>query len=293
MKKLIYVMLAVCMVVVNVMAAPQTVQAANKDFVIEKGVLKQYTGSSKKIVIPKGVTEIAPYAFQGNTKVTDITVPKSVKLCGSGCFALCPSLKTITFQNKNTILNYDSIEHKYIWEEGVFYIGKYMDSETYPNYKKISTSTLTIKGHKNSTAQTLAKKLVTYPYGYKSINFVDLNTNKKTTYGIKVTDNLNIKKGKSATIKVTLPSGLKKTDKNPCFTPQLKKAAWNNKVIVQYKSSNTKVATVTNTGKVTGKKKGTAKITVTISWGKNNIIHNNLGDIYTYKKSFSTKVTVK
>lgn len=293
MKKLIYVMLAVCMVVISVITVPQIVQADNKDFVIEKGVLKQYVGSGGKIVIPEGVTEIAEYAFSGNSEVTEIIVPESVTLCGSGCFALCPSLKSITFYNENTTLNYDWIERKYTWEEGAFYIGKYMDDESYPSYKKISTSTLTIRGYKNSTAQTLAKKLVTYPYGYKAIKFVDLDTKKKTTYGIKVPSKLNVKKGKSATLKVTLPTGLKKTSKNPCFYPQTESAVWDNKVTVKYKSSNTKVATVTNKGKVKGKKKGTVKITVTVSWGKDNIIHNNMGEIYTYKKSFTTKVTIK
>ena len=40
--------------------------SGNKDFVIENGVLKKYTGSDSDVVIPEGVTVIGNYAFQGN-----------------------------------------------------------------------------------------------------------------------------------------------------------------------------------------------------------------------------------
>lgn len=288
---MLWIMVAICVLFSSIAMLPQTVYASAKDdFVIENGVLKQYKGNGGKVTIPDGVVTIGQAAFYNNNKVTEIIVPKSVKRCETGCFALCGSLKSITFLNKKTQVNHDTIENKVQWEEGAFYPGKYMDGETYPAYKKIAKSTLTIKGYANSTAQTLAKKLVTYPYGYKAVKFVNISNRKTTTYGIKVKSSLSIKKGKTATIKVTLPSGLKKVTKNPGFTSNGK---WYSKVVVKYKSSNPKIATVDSKGKVTAKKKGTAKITVTVSWGKDNVIMNNMGDIYTYSKTFTTKVTVK
>ena len=76
---------------------------------------------------------------------------------------------------------------------------------------------------------------------------------KKATCKVTVTDlklkttKASIKVGKSTTIKV--------------------KTQYPKKEKLTYKSSNTKVATVNSKGKVTGKKKGTATITVTTKSG--------------------------
>lgn len=296
-KKFLCVVLMVFMILAGINVAPQTVKAATNDFAIENGVLKEYKGNGGKVVIPEGVKTIDTFAFYNNPNVKEIIVPKSATLCSTGCFALCKSLKTITFKNKNTKLNYDWIEQKDSWEEGVFFPGICWidDAEfsMYADYKKISGNTLTIKGYKDSSAQKLAKKIVTLPYGYKSVKFVDLDTNKTTTYGIKVPSNLNIKKGKTSTLKITLPTGMKKVSKNPCWYPNTSGGTqWSNQVVVSFKSSNKNVATVNSKGKITAKKKGTAKITVTVSWGK-DVYLNNMGDVHTFKKTFTTTVKVK
>ena len=41
-----------------------------KNFVIEDGVLKNYTGPGGDIVIPAGVTEIGELAFEGGSNLT-------------------------------------------------------------------------------------------------------------------------------------------------------------------------------------------------------------------------------
>lgn len=74
---------------------------------------------------------------------------------------------------------------------------------------------------------------------------------------VKATKSMTIKKGKSKTITVTIPGGLTKVTK---FSG--KKA---NQIKVTYKSLNKKVATVNSKGKVTAKKKGTAKIKIYLS----------------------------
>ncbi|WP_310604212.1 Ig-like domain-containing protein, partial [Anaerosporobacter sp.] len=79
----------------------------------------------------------------------------------------------------------------------------------------------------------------------------------------KVSKSLTMAKGKSKQITITLPSQLTESS-----------------VKVTYKSSNTKIASVSKTGKVTGKKKGSAVITITITYGS-------------ISKKFTTPITVK
>ena len=63
----------------------------NSDFVIENGVLKEYTGSGGDVVIPEGVTEIGAGVFfsyranrlVANTNVKTVTVPLGVEITPS------------------------------------------------------------------------------------------------------------------------------------------------------------------------------------------------------------------
>lgn len=108
---------------------------------------------------------------------------------------------------------------------------------------------------------------------WKSCDFKINNLAKVSTLSkAKATSSISLKKGKSQTIKVTLPTGFTKVTKYTGSPADVK---------VTYKSSNPKVATVSSSGKVTGKKKGTAKITVTMQ------IKDGA------KKTVTTKVTVK
>ena len=78
-----------CMVLVGVFLIPQKTYAKDSDFVIENGVLKEYKGHSKNVVIPEGVTTIEAGVFGklGNDKnnnsyfpfIESITIPSSVK----------------------------------------------------------------------------------------------------------------------------------------------------------------------------------------------------------------------
>ena len=51
----------------------------NKDFVIENGVLKQYTGPGGDVVIPEGVTEVGRWAFNDCIGLTGVTIPAGVR----------------------------------------------------------------------------------------------------------------------------------------------------------------------------------------------------------------------
>lgn len=93
--------------------------AKNKEFTIEEGVLKKYTGKAAKVVIPGNVTSIGWLAFDGTKwqenertqnplvvvngiliegffcKKSNITIPGSVKGITSGAF-MESGLKTVT-----------------------------------------------------------------------------------------------------------------------------------------------------------------------------------------------------
>jgi uncharacterized repeat protein (TIGR02543 family) len=99
----------------------------------------------------------------------------------------------------------------------------------------------------------------------KYIILTDETKTKVTTIASrsKVSKLLKIKKGNSKQITVKLPSDITKND-----------------VKITYKSENSKVAYVSKTGKVYGKKKGKTKITTTVTYGN-------------YSKSFTTKIIIK
>lgn len=56
------------------------------DFVIENGVLVAYNGSDSHMVIPEGVTAIAPELLRGKSNVTSVTIPPSVTEIGRDAF---------------------------------------------------------------------------------------------------------------------------------------------------------------------------------------------------------------
>ena len=68
----------------------------SKDFLIENGMLKKYKGKNSDVVIPSGVTCIAPKVFSGKD-ITSITIPSSVNNVGKEAFIGCNSLLKVNF----------------------------------------------------------------------------------------------------------------------------------------------------------------------------------------------------
>lgn len=72
------------------------VAGGSDDFVIENGVLTQYLGDGGDVVIPDGVTAIAPMAFYGCLSLTGVTIPEGVT---NVSFSGCSNLTRITLPN--------------------------------------------------------------------------------------------------------------------------------------------------------------------------------------------------
>ena len=68
-------------------------------FVIENGVLKEYEGNKKEIVIPNGVEEIGDSVFDACRSLQFVTIPGSVKKIGENAFYNCYSLQSIIVSN--------------------------------------------------------------------------------------------------------------------------------------------------------------------------------------------------
>lgn len=259
-KRMLCTLLAMYIVIAGITIVPQNVNAATEDFVIENGVLKEYKGTGGKVIIPNGVAEIDEYAFPANMDIKQITVPNSVEKCGTGCFGALTSLKEITFENPNTVLDWDSLHSSHTLKYGAFYPGMYWTAF----YNELSplNQTLTVKGYKGSTAEEFAKAYCKYRWGNMRIEFVDLKSKKTTTYGIPTS--LTLKKGKTST---------------KC-KPNIQYDENEEYLKVTYKSSNKKIATISSKGKLTAIRKGTTTITITAGCSD-------------WKKVAKVKVTVK
>lgn len=76
--------------------------AAENDFIIEDGVLVEYTGAGGDIVIPDSVTSIGMAAFMDCTNLTSVIIPNSVTSIEPGAFSECESLTGVTIPNSVT-----------------------------------------------------------------------------------------------------------------------------------------------------------------------------------------------
>ena len=85
---------------------------ADRDFVIEDGVLKQYVGVDREVRIPEGVSEICenvffdendPFGTESERYPTAITIPKSVLRVSPRAFDNCAKLSTIRVAEGNPV----------------------------------------------------------------------------------------------------------------------------------------------------------------------------------------------
>lgn len=77
-------------------------KAENNPFVIEKGILKQYTGTENHLLIPDTVTAIGDGAFKKNKYLISITLPEHIHTIGHYAFFGCKNLTSIEIPDEVT-----------------------------------------------------------------------------------------------------------------------------------------------------------------------------------------------
>ena len=258
---------------VNVLEFPDGLTSINRTF--------SNCLSLRSVIIPNSVTTIEDDAFSGCSNLSSVTIPNSVTSIGNGAFLECSALTAVTPPNSVT-----SIGH------GAFYGCKSLTSITIPN-SVTSIERQTFQGCSALTSVTIGIGLTSIDnnafancqnltnvycmadnvplsnsdaFAGSYIEYATLHVPKGCTDAYRTAEpwknfksivemvdakvklsksKVIIEKGKTLTLKATVtPSDL--SDKS-----------------VTWKSSNTKVATVSSTGKVKGVKTGSATITCT------------------------------
>ncbi len=74
------------------------------DFVIEDGVLKEYKGNKKDIVIPDDVIDIGEKAFIHYSNLKSIKMPNTVESIGFSAFAWCENLEDVQMSDNITAM---------------------------------------------------------------------------------------------------------------------------------------------------------------------------------------------
>lgn len=245
----------------------------------------------KNVFITNSVTKLGSFAFQ-STYLEKMTISGSVDTIPHD-FCVLGEINTLVLNNEIEKLdNKQSVCFLSIVRN--VFLPKSLKNIPYYEFSSIGDGNVCglqkVYGYSNSSASKYVdtcneydeiSKTSSLPDGNmfcisngtpdNKIKFVALDKSSSLSKA-KATSSLSLNKGKSQTIKVTLPTGFTKVTKYTGSPADVK---------VTFKSSNPKVATVSSSGKVTGKKKGTAKITVTMQ------IKDGA------KKTVTTKVTVK
>ena len=84
-------------------------KADKNGFIIEDGVLTGYTGPGGDIVIPKGVTSIGNYAFEGSG-LKSVVIPASVTSIGDYAFYECNSMTSVSIPKSVTSIGFSAFE---------------------------------------------------------------------------------------------------------------------------------------------------------------------------------------
>lgn len=211
---------------------PESLICIGSDAIGKIDLIGLGSSSLKSINLPSNLKYICSEGFSYCSEAKgSLSIPKSVEYIGDKAFYNC-GFNTIKVNNKDCIVMDKAFGYDLI------------------GYGHILKKDFKLYGYSNSTADTYAKE--------NGITFVVLD--KKTNPVIKAT---SVKLNKNT---LTL------NRKNVNVSAQLigkvvPNNATNSKL--SWKSSNTKVVTVARNGKIIGKSRGTAKITVTTTDGSN------------------------
>ena len=213
----------------------------------------------KKVTLKQGVKKIGRNAFCGSG-LTSMTFPESLTDIESQAFSLCPNLAKVTFPGKLTEIG-----------SSAFYACRKLSAVTIPtSVKRIGTEAFNdCRAMKKIIFLNGKTILDGKPMGYnweneknRALVIVGKNGSTAQTYAKK--NGLKFQ-GSVALIKTTKLTGVPKTkilSRGKTFTIKATASPKNTDEKITYKSSNTKIATVTSKGVVKGLRKGKATITV-------------------------------
>lgn len=105
-KAVLLILSFVVIIVYSVMSGKKEVFAKSSDFVIEDGMLTQYLGSDKEIVIPKGVIIIGPSAFKGSM-MEKVVIPSNLFRIDSKAFEDCTNLREVIINDGVGYIEFD------------------------------------------------------------------------------------------------------------------------------------------------------------------------------------------
>ena len=79
-------------------AKEDDITLSTEEMTVKKGgVLTKYAGCAPRVIVPKGVTEIAPYTFFGNKNLREVIFQTGLKKIGIGSFSKCTNLSNVIF----------------------------------------------------------------------------------------------------------------------------------------------------------------------------------------------------
>lgn len=69
-----------------------------------KFVLKKYTGTDPKVIVPANVEEIGSLAFADNLYVKEVVLPESVEIIAGCAFSGCKNLRTVNIPERISVI---------------------------------------------------------------------------------------------------------------------------------------------------------------------------------------------
>ncbi len=243
LKILLFMLTAACLFSLFFVSA----SAANKtvgDFVFSvsgsNATLVEYKGSSASVEIPSkvgtaSVTAIGNEAFWGNKTMKTVSIPSTVKVIGTAAFNECSALTKVVLPSKLTTLG-DAV-FWYCTNLKQVFVPKTV-TKMGENLFTGCHSTLTVYVVKGSFAESRMSAFPQTNWAYRYITELKLTKS-----------SLTLAKGSTSTLVYTY---------SPVNVYSTK---------VTYTTSNSAVATVDSSGKVTAKAPGTATITCTAKDG--------------------------
>lgn len=208
-------------------------------FEITDGVLTRYVGEANDVVIPDNVRVIGERAFASKYLLSSVVFPEGITAIEDGAFASCYSLTEVALPRSLTSLGYRTFGGCYRLAKAVVYGGvTEIDS-----YAFDGCNDLTIYGDGASYADRFAEAC--------DIPFVALTLGRPTEMGLNRSGLIDLNIKKKLTAKASF--GERNVDTG-----------------VKWKTSNSRIARVSDKGVVTPVKAGVATITVT-SRANNNL----------------------